>query len=75
MEDLTRIDDNSVVFKREGIYQARIRVDGKYVYRSLKICDNYATISCIFKGDTGEQGPQGEQGPPGQNGIDGQPVP
>ena len=48
MEDLTRIDDNSVVFKREGIYQARIRVDGKYVYRSLKICDNYATISCIF---------------------------
>ena len=36
MEDLTRIDDNAVVFKREGTYQARIRVDGKYVYRSLK---------------------------------------
>jgi len=26
MEDLTQIDDNSVVFKREGTYQARIRV-------------------------------------------------
>ena len=35
MEELTRIDDNAVVFKREGTYQARIRVDSKYVYRSL----------------------------------------
>ena len=28
MEDLTQIDDNAVVFKREGTYQARIRLDG-----------------------------------------------
>ena len=39
MEDLTKIVDKAVVFKREGNYQARIRVDGKYVYRSLKTGD------------------------------------
>lgn len=26
MEELTQIDDNAVVFKREGTYQARIRL-------------------------------------------------
>jgi integrase len=49
MEDLTRIDDNSVVFKREGTYQARIRVDGKYVYRSLKTGDLAAAIKAAEK--------------------------
>ena len=45
MEDLTQIDDNAVVFKREGTYQARIRVDGKYVYRSLKTGDLAVAIA------------------------------
>lgn len=49
MEDLTRIDDNSVVFKREGTYQARIRVDGKYVYRSLKTGDLAVAIKDAVK--------------------------
>ena len=49
MEDLTRIDDNSVVFKREGTYQARIRVDGRYVYRSLRTGDLAAAIKAAEK--------------------------
>lgn len=49
MEDLTRIDDNAVVFKREGTYQARIRVDGKYVYRSLKTGDLAIAIKAAQK--------------------------
>lgn len=40
MAELTHIEDGrAAVFKREGTYQARIRVDGKYVYRSLKTGD------------------------------------
>src|SRR6218665_120167 len=49
MEDLTQIDDNAVVFKREGTYQARIRVDGKYVYRSLKTGDLAVAIKAAEK--------------------------
>ena len=49
MEELTRIDDNAVVFKREGTYQARIRVDGKYVYRSLKTGDLAVAIKAAQK--------------------------
>lgn len=49
MEDLTQIDDNAVVFKREGTYQARIRVDGKYVYRSLKTGDLALAIKAAQK--------------------------
>ncbi len=49
MEDLTQIDDNAVVFKREGTYQARIRVDGKYVYRSLKTGDLAVAIRAAQK--------------------------
>lgn len=40
MSELTHIEDGrAAVFKREGTYHARIRVDGKYVYRSLKTGD------------------------------------
>ena len=49
MEDLTQIDDNAVVFKREGTYQARVRVDGKYVYRSLKTGDLALAIKAAHK--------------------------
>lgn len=49
MEDLTQIDDNAVVFKREGTYQARIRVDGKYVYRSLRTGDLAVAIKAAQK--------------------------
>lgn len=49
MEDLTQIDDNAVVFKREGTYQARIRIDGKYVYRSLKTGDLAVAIKAAEK--------------------------
>lgn len=49
MQDLTQIDDNAVVFKREGTYQARIRADGKYVYRSLKTGDLAAAIKAAQK--------------------------
>ena len=49
MEDETRIDDNAVVFKREGTYQARIRVDGKYIYRSLKTGDLAVAIKAAQK--------------------------
>jgi hypothetical protein len=49
MEDLTQIDDNAVVLKREGTYQARIRVDGKYVDRSLKTGDLAVAIKAAEK--------------------------
>ena len=49
MEELTRIDDKAVVFKREGSFQTRIRVDGKYVYRSLKTGDLAVAIKAAQK--------------------------
>ena len=49
MEELTQIDDNAVVFKREGTYQARIRVDKKYIYRSLKTGDLAVAIKAAQK--------------------------
>lgn len=36
MADLTHIEDGLAVLKRGGTYHARIRIDGKYVSRSLK---------------------------------------
>jgi len=39
MEELTHIEDGLAVLKRGGTYHARVRVDGKYVYRTLKTSD------------------------------------
>lgn len=40
MADLTHIEDGkAAVFKREGTFHARFRIDGKYVFRSLKTGD------------------------------------
>lgn len=39
MEELAHIEDGLAVLKRGGTYHARVRIDGKYVYRSLKTGD------------------------------------
>ncbi|MDP1732332.1 MAG: hypothetical protein Q8L54_14395 [Devosia sp.] len=39
MEELTHIEDGLAVLKRGGTYHARVKIDGKYVYRTLKTGD------------------------------------
>jgi len=41
-----RLDDDVCVFDRNGVYQARIRLnDGRYIWRSLKTSDQQHAIS------------------------------
>ena len=49
MAELTHIDEGLAVIKREGTYHARIRVDGKYVTRSLKTGDLSVAIKAAQK--------------------------
>jgi hypothetical protein len=50
MAELTHIEDGkAAVFKREGTYHARIRIDGKYVYRSLKTGDLNVALKAAQK--------------------------
>ena len=50
MAGLTQIEDGkAAVYKREGTYYARIRVDGKYVHRTLKTGDLSAAIKAMQK--------------------------
>jgi integrase len=50
MADLTQIDGgNAAVYKREGTYYARIRVDGKYVHRTLKTGDLATAVKAAQK--------------------------
>lgn len=50
MAGLTHLEDGKVaVFKREGTYHARIRVDGKYVWRTLKTGDHATALRAAQK--------------------------
>lgn len=39
MDELTHLEEGLAVLKRAGTYHARVRIDGKYVYRTLKTGD------------------------------------
>lgn len=49
MADLTHIEDGLAVLKRGGTYHARVRIDGKYVSRSLKTGDLEAAKRAALK--------------------------
>ena len=49
MAELTHIENGLAVLKREGTYHARIRLDGKYLYRSLKTVDLAIAIKAAQK--------------------------
>ena len=49
MAELTHIENGLAVLKREGTYHARIRLDGKYLYRSLKTGDLAIAIKAAQK--------------------------
>jgi integrase len=50
MAELTHIEDGkAAVYKREGTYYVRIRVDGKYIHRTLKTGDLAVAIKAAQK--------------------------
>ena len=50
MAELTHIEDGkAAVYKREGTFYARIRIDGKYVHRTLKTGDLAVAIKAAQK--------------------------